>query len=120
MIKRHTAITILCMLLLIPLCACSKSDFPTGTFKTESSISVLEFTDDGSFIYSEDGVVEAEGTYSINGNELTWETDSYCTVLGKATYTWTFENNMLLLQLKGVDKCDGRKGAVDGVPFNRE
>ena len=120
MIKSHTRIIIICILLLLTLCACSKSGFPTGTFKTESGISVLVFEDDGSFTFSEAGTEETVGTYSIDGNELTWETDRYCSVLGKATYVWTFENDMLLLQLKGEDKCDGRRGAVDNIPFYRE
>jgi hypothetical protein len=94
--------------------------FPTGRFVAEDADWVLTLDDDGSFTFSESGVVAASGTFSLRGNELTWETDSYCDRAGKATYTWTFENDTLLLEVKGEDECASRLEVLDDIPYQRE
>jgi hypothetical protein len=68
------------------------------------------------------GEVEARGKFSIQGNELTWETDSYCdqSDAGKATYIWTYENDILQLQVKGKDKCSERYRRVDNFEYKKE
>jgi hypothetical protein len=82
-------------------------------------------TDSGSFTFSEFGRVAATGTYSIHGNEFTFETDSYCDVklinlVQKATYTWTFENDTLLFMVKGRDMCSGRFRTINLIPYHKE
>ena len=101
------------IVLLFPLAACAGQSFPRGTFAPQFGPYQVTFKDDGTFVFSEGGVVASEGTYSIDGNELTWETDSHCAAGGaeKATYTWTFDNNELVLKAKGTDGC------VDSAPL---
>jgi lysophospholipase L1-like esterase len=96
--------------------------FPIGVFAAKDGAWIFRFDDDGTFTWSESGEVVASGTFSIQGNELTWETDSYCgnAASMKATYTWAFENDTLEFQVKGKDKCTDRQAAVDNVPYQRE
>jgi hypothetical protein len=97
-------------------------NFPTGRFAARDGGWVLTLDDDGSFIFSESGTVAASGTFSIQGSELTWETDSYCgnAASMKATYTWTFENDTLLFQVKGKDNCADRLAVLDKIPYHKE
>jgi hypothetical protein len=108
--------------LLLPLCACSRSNFPSGTFATKSGSWILTFTDEGNFTFTEFSTIATEGTFSIQANELTWETDSFCDRIGagKATYIWTFEVDTLLFQVKGEDKCAGRLSVLDNVSYHKE
>jgi len=100
------------------LSACARSDFPTGTYESGSGYIQTEFNNDGSFTFSIGGQVMSTGTYSIQGHELIWETDSYCDEIsaGKATYTWTFENDTLLFEVKGEDKCADRLIVFSSIP----
>ena len=100
----------------------SGPSFPVGTFVAESGSWALKFTDEGEFTFLESGRVDAVGTFSIKANELTWETDSYCDRgdAGKSTYTWTFENDALLFQVKGDDKCAARLAVLDNVSYHKE
>jgi hypothetical protein len=103
-------------------CGSTATDIPTGVFSARSGIWELTLDDDGNSTFSEDGIVEVSGTFSIRANELTWETDSYCDLrgAGKATYTWTFEDNILLLQVKGEDRCFDRLDVLDNIPYQKE
>jgi lysophospholipase L1-like esterase len=92
--------------------------FPEGAFAAKDGDWVLAFDDDGTFTFSESGTVAASGTFSIQANELTWETDRYCDRAGKATYTWTFENDTLLFQVKGEDECADRLAVLDNVSYH--
>ena len=80
---------------------------------------VLTFDNEGNFTFLDSGTVAASGTFSVQADELTWETDSYCgnSELMKATYTWTFENDRLLFQVKGKDSCADRRAVVDSIPY---
>lgn len=93
--------------------------FPTGTFAAKDGDWVLTFDDDGGFTFSESGTVAASGTYSVQADELTWESDSYCgnAELMKATYTWTFESDTLLFQVKGKDSCADRQAVLDSISY---
>ena len=96
--------------------------FPIGVFAAKDGAWIFRFDDDGTFTWSESGEVVASGTFSIQGNELTWETDGYCgnAASMRATYTWAFENDTLEFQVKGKDNCTDRQAAVDNVPYQRE
>ena len=109
-------------LLFLSLFACSSPSFPYGTFVSDSGSDQMVLNADGSFTYSESGTVVTTGTFSIQGNELTWETDSYCDErgAGKATYTWTFEDDTLVLQLKGEDHCSDRRYVLNLAPYHLE
>lgn len=118
--NKNYVTTIICVsLLLLLLSSCSKSSFPTGTFVSESGYWGFMLTDNGSWTFSEGGYVAARGAYSIHANEFTFETDSYCGA-GKATYTWTFENDTLLFTVKGKDKCYARFSTMHLIPYHKE
>jgi len=108
-------------LLLLLLTACSEPAFPYGTYLSENGTYLFQLNEDGSnfFAYAGSGSVIAEGTYSIKGNEITWETDSYCDEVTnkKATYTWTFEDDILKFLVKGVDACSSRYKVLNNKSF---
>lgn len=100
----------------------AKNQFPTGVFSAGDGKYILEFGEDHRFKFIEYGNLTAVGTFSINGNEITWETDSFCDQenLGKATYIWQYDKEMLSFQLIGKDKCSPREGVINGVAFQKE
>lgn len=108
------------------LAGCGGSDaaaFPTGSFaKQNRDTYVLEFKDDGKFVYYVDGEIETSGTYSVQGSVLTWETDSLCDGYdaNPATYEWTYENGVLALTLKGEDRCSDRKAVLHLTSYVKE
>lgn len=51
MIKRDAPIILFSLLLILPICACTKADFPTGAFGTEAGNSVLVFDKNGGFAF---------------------------------------------------------------------
>lgn len=67
-------------------------------------------------------IVEAQGYISIDGNEMTWEEDSYCNSrnLGNATYAWTITDDTFLLRLIGEDRCIDRLEVLAGIPYHKE
>ena len=116
--KNHL-IMISCILpLMFLLSACLRSNFPTGSFLSEAGDEQLDFTIDGRFTYYLGGKVDDVGTFSVKGHELTWETDRYCGD-EKATYTWAFENDTLVFQVKGKDKCSARFGSLHNISYYR-
>jgi hypothetical protein len=128
-ISNSTIILMVALLLVITLvgtgCVRSNSGtskFPTGTFVSDSGTYRFMLADDGSLTFSEGGGVVARGTYSIQGNEFTFETDSYCDGIGagKATYSWTFKNDTLLFTIKGKDECSARFGSINLIPYQKE
>ena len=115
--SRNALIAII--LLVLILAACASQSFPHGTFAPQFGPYRVTFKDDGSFVFTEGGVVASQGAYSIQGNELTWETDSHCAAQGAevATYTWSFDNNQLVLKVKGTDDCADR-APLYSVPWH--
>ena len=110
------------LLLLLQLFACTISNFPTGTFTNLTGSYRLILQGDGQSIFMENDNIEAEGTYTFHADELTWETDSYCDPrgFGKATYTWSFENDKLIFKVKGEDPCLDRYSALHLMPYQLE
>ena len=66
------------LILLILLTSCTETQFPNGVFVRENRFAQYEFTENGQFVTWLNGIKENEGTFSINGNEFTWETDVVC------------------------------------------
>jgi len=101
------------------------SHFSRGIFRAEEpgDIVTLDFTHPGEFKVYVNGVLEDEGTYSVQGNEFTWETSLYCRThypgSEKATYFWTFENELLEFNLKGKDKCVPRFDDIQKYTYKR-
>ena len=61
----------------------------------------IEFKSDGTFVLADGAAIVTEGTYSIDGDQLTWDTDSWCKNVSadaeSATYTWTQDGDLLNL-----------------------
>ena len=101
--------TIACVFFLAAaLCACSSNEFPTGSYRTGEF--VAEYRDDGTFTLYENGEVSTEGTYSVEGDEITWIQDSFCDAenAGSATYKWSADDQGLKFELIGEDQCEAR------------
>ena len=66
------------LLVLVAFVGCSSSQFPTGEFTSqlEGQEITLRFDGDGNFVLLRNGREYAGGTYSVEGNQLTWLTDS--------------------------------------------
>lgn len=97
------------------------SVLPRGSYAAQAGERVLILDEDGGFSFSAAGEVLSSGTFSIQGRELTWETDSKCDQgAGKATYTWTLENETLLFQGQGQDPCAERAMLLDGIPYYKK
>ncbi len=126
MSEKNIASVICILLTLMLLFACSTSSsepsFPTGIFASESGPFKTEWRDDGTYTSWMNGQEITSGTYSVEGNELTFETDSYCDSLGagEATYTWTFKDDTLTFEVKGEDPCSDRMGTLHLVSYHKE
>lgn len=95
--------------------------FPTGVFVHQTEPSwVLQFNDDGTYLFFAHGVVDATGLYSIAG-DLYIETTDYvpCRHARTATYRWAFDGRRLAFQLVGEDDCSPRRNSLDGVSWIR-
>ncbi len=91
-----------------------QSPIPLGTYSARGGDFVLELNDSSFTFTRKNGAYNTSGTFSSDGNAITWETDSYCDQddSGRATYTWYFENDVLSFQLIGKDGCVARKGSL--------
>ena len=96
--------------------------FPAGTFGTGDGTWKLVFKGDGTFTFSMADQGSASGTYSVHGNEITWETTDYCDQnnLGKATYTWAYANETLVFQVEGEDPCFYRGEKLQNIPYHKK
>ena len=107
---KKTLWTLFCILFVAAaLSACSSKEFPTGSYTHQSYTAV--FGDDGSFTLLFGDEVVTEGTYSIEGDEITWGHDTWCDAenAGTATYRWQYEDGVLSYELIGEDLCEGRR-----------
>ena len=110
--------TITCVLFFAAaLSACSNEGFPTGTYSHNQYVS--EYRDDGTFTMWENDEIVTEGTYSVEGDELTWIQDSFCDAenAGSATYKWSADENGVSFELIGEDLCDGRRDSCSVTWF---
>ena len=61
----------------------------------------------------------SDGTFNNQGNEMTWVDSSYCNgTYEPATYTWTHQNGILILNVKGNDICVDRNRTLEGIPYH--
>jgi hypothetical protein len=99
----------------------TEDGFPSGTFVSKTDESwVLQFNDDGTYLFFANGVVDATGIYSITG-DLYIETTDYapCRHAKTATYRWAYDGRRLTFQLVGEDDCSPRRSSLDGVSWIR-
>ena len=87
-------------------------EFPTGRFVNADGDEEFQFNEDGTWSYfqgqSQSPVVF--GTYSIDGDLYTDETNSDPDCPFPGTYTWPYDGGTLTFRLV-EDECDGRPGA---------
>lgn len=93
------------------LSACNNDGFPNGTYSHNQFVS--EYRDDGTFTMWENDEIVTEGTYSVEGDEVTWK-DSFCDAenAGSATYKWSADDRGLSFDLIGEDLCKGRRDSL--------
>lgn len=116
------------LLLLLVLSACSNlssetnQSFPYGVYASNPEIDQMTLEENGNFTYKVSGTVLTSGTFTVQGNEITWETDSYCdqSNAGKATYTWTFDNDILIFSVVGEERCPGRLAVLNLIQYQVE
>lgn len=120
--KRYVYGAICFSLMMLTLFACSGPSFPYGTYVTSSGSNKLVLHDDGTYMFSQSGRTISTGTFTIDGDKLTWETDSYCDKLSAspATYTWTYKDNTLVLAVDVSDQCSSRVRVLNRVPYQFE
>ena len=114
-------INITMLLVSVAFVGCSSSQFPTGEFTSqlEGQEITLRFDEDGNFMILRNGREYAEGNYSVEGNQLTWLTDSSCAAPNgeTATYSWTLENQILTFSLVEKDSCMSRLYMLEKLPY---
>jgi hypothetical protein len=109
------------LLIVFTLSACSsgaseKSAFPTGKFMSSADkFNGYVFNEDKSWAYLDVGMIGAEGTYQVKGNQWIEKGTEDCPFPG--TYEWSFDGTNLSFKLVGEDACEPRKAATDGQTF---
>jgi hypothetical protein len=112
------AVTAMAMMGLFAACGDDgdTTEFPVGVYHQPGSTDTsgtMEFKSDGTFVLT-DGTetIVTSGTYSTDGDQFTWETDSYCRTVSaaaeSATYTWTQDGDLLKMTVDGQDLCSDR------------
>lgn len=110
-------------LFLLLIAGCGSSQFPTGEFTSqlEGRQILLRFDGDGNFTILRDGRDFAQGTYSVDGNQLTWLTDSSCASPNGETpiYSWVYEDQTLIFSLLEKDSCMSRLYMLEKLPYEK-
>jgi hypothetical protein len=110
-------------LLSLFLAACGSPEepsFPTGRFiKAGEPNHALVFKEDGTFAVMEGSSTIVIGTYSIDGDIYTEESNNFgC--LTQMSFKYTFDGTNLTFNYVGNpedDPCGGRRGDFDNVTF---
>jgi hypothetical protein len=116
------------LLLLLVLFACSNSSsetnqrFPYGVYTSNPGTDQITLEENGNFTYKVSSSVLTSGTFSVQGSEITWETDSYCDQSGarKATYKWTFNNDILIFNILVQGTCPDRLAVLNLIQYHVE
>lgn len=115
------------LVVLLILAACSPaasgpsaSSFPTGKFLKSGTTSYeLILNKDGTFSVFNGGITLVEGTYSVNGNTYTEESNNHgCSTPMKFKYTFDGINlNFNYVGNPREDPCDGRRADFDNQTY---
>ncbi|MGE5211757.1 MAG: hypothetical protein ACM3MM_10865 [Acidobacteriota bacterium] len=125
--KRHLTCAIVVVAALGMLGACSDDDnetqFPTGKMipasATSSEEGYIEYKSDETYVGIDGGGdVFTEGTYTIDGDEITFETDSFCEAIAPdstpETYTFEWDDEVLTFVDNPDDTCADRAETLVG------
>ncbi len=104
--------------LLVVASACSSPKFPYGTYANADGSSVMQFKSDGTYSAYDGGLLVDQGTFSIQGGDILWKTSTDCYPQGQGTYSWTYQNSILVFRAQGADSCPGRQSVIDSVPYH--
>jgi hypothetical protein len=103
--------------LLFALSACKSPKFTYGTYANSDDSIELHLNPDGTFAVYNHSTILDQGTFSIQGNQFTWETSSACDPGAKASYTWTYQNAILVLKVDGTDSCVHRQAGINRIEY---
>ncbi len=95
--------------------------FPYGTLVSEGPGYVYVFNTDGTFKFDSGDPGEADkGTYSVQGNQITFLTGDYCDAqkAGKGVYTWALEGDKVTFKAVGEDPCPIRTSTTTIFPWH--
>jgi hypothetical protein len=115
-------LSIFLALLLLSACTPAAPKFLYGTYNNKPYGYKFTFNADGTSLFEDGAGSQANGTFTVQGNELIYTSTEYCDLMnaGKATYTWTYENNSLVLMPKGEDPCIPRRSWLTLAPWYLE
>lgn len=100
--------------------ACSSDDqetFPIGVYTPVDATDedgTMEYKDDGTYVMrSPTGTEITSGEYTIDGDQITFVDDRYCTLsqgadAATATYTWDWDGTEMTFAPEGEDACPAR------------
>jgi hypothetical protein len=100
--------------------ACSDDEdesFPIGVYTAADATEVdgtMEYKEDGTYVMlSPTGTEITVGEYTIDGDQITYVDDQYCTLAhgeeaARATYTWDWDGTEMTFELEGTDVCTAR------------
>lgn len=122
MIRFKTFLPIV-LLLAILLSAC-RAGFPTDKFvRSEQGVNRhLQFLNGGRWEGYYDGNLLTFGSYRVDGDQITIESDFLCEESGgpvQAIYTWSYSGDTLTLQPVGEDGCAERVELLSGGPYRK-
>ena len=110
--------------LLCLLAGCAPGeDFSPGEYATthEGQSWVLDFKPDGSWTGTFSGEIISSGTYTIDGDQLTWLTDSHCQETGypgAAVYRLSIREDSLRFSRIGKDPCLSRQVILEDEVYH--
>jgi hypothetical protein len=106
--KRHLTFALVVVAALGMLGACGddqdETEFPTGKFVPVAATSTeggyIEYKSDGTYVgIDESGDTFTEGTYTVDGDEITFANDTYCETVAPdsnpVTYTFEWDGEVL-------------------------
>jgi hypothetical protein len=102
---------------LLGACSDDETEFPTGKMVPVSATSTeggyIEYKSDGTYVgIDPGGATFTEGTYTTDGDEITFEDDSYCEAnapgSNPVTYTFEWDGEVLTFGDNPDDTCAAR------------
>lgn len=119
MSKKIALCLISLMTILLLLSGCAKQEFPASksivTEYRDQKLTIY-FNADGTFqfVWPDRGGLVTDGTYSLKGNKLIFESDSNCESKGYPghTYEWKIDGDQIAFEAVGDDPCYDRWGTM--------